>query len=604
MPKFWNQKSLLYKFTVFSLLAVVLPAVTIATSLILIGRRALTESLYAQQSEAAQRISDRITVHMDNMNSVMSIAAAEPGIAVFSRSRQEESLRRLLRWQATFKEAFILNNTGQEVAKLASQGKRFVSVQNLISRKNRPEFMDALNRGKAVIGEPFFSGDRLPYVFAACPAYGRKAVLVAKVTLENLWDLVKEARQGQPGIAFVVDEKGNLIAHPDSMRVQMHTNLDGLAIVQGFKKGRIGRESFGRYKNEKGEKVVSLVHTVPGLGWGVVLEIPTASAYAPIVTMQKEVLKWTLLSVVLILAAAFWRVRQILHPIRILEEGAHKIAHGDLDLKLDVKTGDELEHLSQSFQKMAAALKELEELRRDLISMIVHDLKSPLSGIMGGLDYILETLEQSDTETIKKILGLSRKSADELFKMIQNLLDVAKMEEGKLELVREATPIPQILDECAEDFRVQAERESKSIRKDYHPDLPAALVDASLIKRVITNLVSNAIRHTSSNGTITLRARRAGSWLEVVVQDDGEGIPQEYLDKIFSKFVQAERKRAHLRTGTGLGLTFCKMTIELHSGKISVESEMGKGSAFKFTLPLSEVASAPQKEEILHTVES
>lgn len=589
-----SRKSLAFKFTIFALLAVVLPAATIAFSLILIGRRSLTESIYAQQSETAQRIVDRISIHLENVRSVISIAAAEPGLSAFSHSRQEESLRRLLRWQSTFKEALLLDIRGQETAKVTSQGNRFVSNPNLISRKNRPEFSDAMQEGKAMIGAPFFGGDKLPYVFASCPIYGRKAVLAARITLENLWDLVKEVRQSAPGLVYIVDAKGNLIAHPDAVKVQMHTNLGELSIVRAFKQGWIGRDSFGLHENERGEKVVALVQKVPALEWGVVMEIPTASAYAPVRMMEKEVIKWTSISVLVILAFAFWRVRQIVKPIRILQDGARKISEGQLNLQMDIRTDDELEHLAHSFQAMAQALKQLEEMRRDLISMLVHDLKNPLSGIMGAIDYTLESSSPEKFQSNMKILALARKSSEELFQMIQNLLDVAKMEEGRLELKPESSSVKMILEETAETFRPQAEKESKSLRAEVEEGLPEIAIDAPLIRRVVANLVSNAIRHTTSDGNILVQARQSEGNVEVIVQDDGEGIRPEYQEKIFDKFVQAERKRAHLRTGTGLGLTFCRMAVELHGGKISVESQEGKGSAFKFTLPIIEQKTVVQ----------
>ena len=140
------RKSLAFKFVVFSVMAVVLPASAVAVSLILVGRKALTESIYIQQSQTAQRIVNRIAIHIDNVRSVLSIASKEPGLAVLPRARQEETLRRLLRWQPTFKEVFLVNAKGIEIAKLTSKGRRFVPGA-LQSRKSRPEFQEAVSAG-------------------------------------------------------------------------------------------------------------------------------------------------------------------------------------------------------------------------------------------------------------------------------------------------------------------------------------------------------------------------------------------------------------------------------------------------------------------------
>ncbi len=591
------KKSLAFKFTVFSVLAVVGPAMAIAVSLIFTGRKALTDSIYVQQSQTAQRIANRVTIHLDNVRFVLSIASKEPGLSVLKQARQEESIRRLLRWQSTFKEVFILNAAGQETAKLSSQGNKFVPGR-LISRKSRPEFVQAMAQGQAVTSEPFFGGDRLPYIFVSCPTYGKRGVLVAKVSLDNLWDVVKQIAEDQGETAFIIDRKGDLLAHPDPERVLTHSNMDGLTIVKKFKEGFSGRDSFGLHRNDMGESVVSVLESLPDLGWGVVVEKPAKIAYAPIRTMQKEVIKWTALSILIILSLALWRVRQIVRPIMMLEEGAQKIAHGHLDLKLDIHTGDELERLAGSFKQMAEALKSLDELRRDLISMIVHDLKSPLSAIMGGIDYVHENEGEKISETSRKVLGLARKSSDELLQMIQNLLDVAKMEEGKLTLRLEKKNAAQILEECAEDFRFQIERESKTLVKNYDSRLPKTPMDVQLMKRVLTNLLSNAVRHTTSKSVITLEGRAQKGMLEICVSDNGEGISPEYKEKIFDKFVQAERKRVRVRSGTGLGLTFCKMVVELHGGSIRVESELGKGSSFILSLPLRQ-AGMPEEEKIL-----
>lgn len=594
--KFTNRLS--FKFGLLALIAVVLPATAVAVSLILIGRHALTESIYSRQIETARRIASRVSIRIENVSSVLSIAAAEPGLASFSRPRAEESLRRLLRWQASFKEAFLINDKGRETAKLTSRDNRIISNRNLVSRRARPEFTSPVRSGTVYVSEPLFSFDHLPYLIVSVPVYGKKAVLAVKVSLEGLWDLVKEVEAGQPGTAYVIDRKGFLLAHPDSLRVQMHTSMEKTSIVRSLREGKSGEESFGVHLDERGEKVISIVQAVPGLGWGVVVEVPAVNAYAPIRRMQWEVLKWTSLSVFLMLAIVLWRVRRVVRPIQLLEEGARKISQGELHLDLNIRTGDEIERLSRSFTQMAQSLRQLEELRQDLISMIVHDLKSPLSAIMGGIDYLYISGTLDRSENGRKILNLSRKACDELLQMIQNLLDVAQMEEGKLVLKSQRISPAIVFEECLENFRIQMEKESKKLHREFRLDLPEISIDVQLIRRVLNNLVANAVRHTSHGGNITLAAVRSRNSLEVTVRDDGEGILPEYREKIFDKFVQAERRRVHLRSGTGLGLTFCKMAIELHGGQISVESELDKGTSFRFTLPLEETSQSARMEPV------
>ena len=279
-------------------------------------------------------------------------------------------------------------------------------------------------------------------------------------------------------------------------------------------------------------------------------------------------------------------VARIIGPLSLLETGTRQISQGRLDIKLDIKTGDEIEALAQNFEKMALALKKLEEIKQDLTRMIIHDLKSPLSGIMGSLDYLESGLMGDITPDQKKIVTLAKKSSESMLEMIQNLLDVAKIEEGKLDLKIEEVDIVTIIQERKQQFETLIKNEHKTLSVDIEESIPKCKAEKNMIERVINNLVSNAIHHTSSGGSIAVGVKNIEGFVEVRVSDNGAGIPAEYLEKIFEKFVQVDRRKAQLRTGAGLGLTFCKMVVETHGGSIRVESELDKGSSFIFTLPV------------------
>jgi signal transduction histidine kinase len=217
--------------------------------------------------------------------------------------------------------------------------------------------------------------------------------------------------------------------------------------------------------------------------------------------------------------------------------------------------------------------------------MIVHDLKSPLSGIMGSLDFLGSGMlgEMSGEQLV--IINTAKKSSENLLAMIQNLLDVAKMEEGKMDLHRETVDLCAMLAERRTQMDALAATERKTITVESELLTAPALADKNLIERVLNNLISNALHHTSGGGHIRLLLNALPGRYEVAVSDNGVGVPKEYLDKIFEKFVQVKRSEARLRTGAGLGLTFCRMAIEAHGGNIRVESELNKGSSFIFSLP-------------------
>jgi len=428
-----NSKSFTLKFSAFAVLAVVGPALGIALSLILTGRKILTHSIYVQQSQTAQRLVNRVTLQMNNSYSVLAIAAREPGLAKFSRFRRDKFLRRLLHWNSTFQEAILTNAKGMEITKLICRNNRFVPAP-LISRKGRREFLEAMSTGKVVMSEPFFSGDRHQYILVSCPLNRKRGVLIVKVLLDPLWEMLQKMAQDEGNTVYGVSRNGDLLLHPDSDQVLKHGNRADLAIVKNFMEGKAQSEweSLGLYPKGWDQEKMAVLEPVPILGWGLVIEKPTSQALAPIYTMQKAVLKWTGLSVFLILVLVLWRVRSMVRPVSQMEEGVRAILRSQPDVDQDMDLSKEPEYLTRSFKRMAESVKRLEDLRKDIVNRIANDLKSPLSVLLGGIDYIHENEGGKISENSKRVLTLVRKSSDDLLQMIQNILHVAKMEKEKL----------------------------------------------------------------------------------------------------------------------------------------------------------------------------
>ncbi len=232
-------------------------------------------------------------------------------------------------------------------------------------------------------------------------------------------------------------------------------------------------------------------------------------------------------------------------------------------------------------------LQDLEGLKDSLTHMIVHDLNNPLTTIVGLLYLVRMQLEDKLTPEQKKSLDIASAAGDELKTMMGNLLDINKMEEGKIVLRPEEFDMAAVAGGVVTQMRVIAEHDRKRLSLNAAAALPKIRADKDLIKRVIANLINNALKYTPEDGAIDVNIGfDAGkSSFEIRVKDTGDGIPKEYLDKVFDKFVQVETNKK-AKTGRGLGLTFCRMAVEAHGGGIHVESELGKGSAFVFTLPL------------------
>lgn len=568
--------SLRYKILSIVFLAIVLPALFFGVILTSLSRTALRESIFHRQQETLQRLADRIDTQLEHHQRIL---AAHHNMGRLLLPAQSAAAASILAQGNAFMDVSIVSNGGREIFHYRRDG----GLDRVTGRRAPP-----MARGSSYVSQVFFSSQRNPYVILSEPLAGKKGVLAAKLDFEQLWQWIAEVRIGETGQAFIVDRKGNLIAHREPERVRAHSNFSALPIVRDFMDHQAidSSRDWREYRDERGDRVVALYRVIPRLGWAVIIQVPSDEAYAPVRAMFRTILFWTLVWSIVFILAGYHIVQRIVRPLGQLQTGAEQIARGKLDITLDIHTGDEVEILAKNFERMATALRQSEALKQSLTSMIVHDLKSPLSGIMGSLDYIESGMMGAVSDDQKKMLSLAKKASEAMLAMVQTLLDVAKMEEGKLELRREAVDIGALVQERVGQYAALAAGERKTLSAVVEPGIPPVSVEKNLIERVVNNLISNALHHTAGGGHITVGARRLDTAVEVRVEDDGAGIPPEYIDRIFEKFVQVVRRQAKLRTGAGLGLTFCKMVIETHGGRIRVESQINKGSSFIFTLPL------------------
>lgn len=225
-------------------------------------------------------------------------------------------------------------------------------------------------------------------------------------------------------------------------------------------------------------------------------------------------------------------------------------------------------------------LHRLGKLRDDLTHMVVHDLRNPLAVICGFLD-ILEFHEaQKLSVRARALIPVARGNVEDLLNMIGSLLDVSKMGAGEMKLQREPCDLDALIRAVLATTRPL--HGTRTVTLDA-PESPFAVTaDVGLLRRVFQNLLSNALKYTPAGGDIRIVVTLSGSEVRVAVTDTGPGIAPEYHQRIFEKFGQVED--GHNRVGTGLGLTFCKLVVEAHGGRIGVESEIGKGSTFWLAL--------------------
>ncbi|MGD9090885.1 MAG: hybrid sensor histidine kinase/response regulator, partial [Desulfobacterales bacterium] len=286
------------------------------------------------------------------------------------------------------------------------------------------------------------------------------------------------------------------------------------------------------------------------------------------------------------------------HRLKALDSGADDFLSKPVDkieLKIRVKSllrikeyHDELIERYREIKKKNVQLQELEDFKDSLLHMIVHDLKNPLFAISGNLELLLLDKENfSKTQSVAAENCLS--SCQDLKEMVQQLLDINKMENKKLQLNKQTTDLVPLIDDSLNEVLKRAEEKQISINFVKANGISSISIDSRLIKRVISNLVDNGIRHTPKGGRIEVASELENSKnnLCVSVRDTGTGLDPAYHQIIFNKFEQVNLKNQGVSVGTaGLGLAFCKLAVEAHGGKIWVESEgEGKGSTFRFTIP-------------------
>jgi signal transduction histidine kinase len=227
-------------------------------------------------------------------------------------------------------------------------------------------------------------------------------------------------------------------------------------------------------------------------------------------------------------------------------------------------------------------------MKSDFVSNVSHELRTPLTSIRESIGLVLEGITGSVTEKQMKFLLIAKRNTERLTNLINDLLDLAKIEAGKIEIRKRSINLINLAKEAMESFRSQAEEKKISLESSFSPSLPNIYADPDRITQVFNNLMSNALKFTSEGGKIRVGAKLSSEpkFVEVSVRDTGVGIASQDLEKIFARFARLEIPLPERAPGTGLGLAIVKEIIDLHQGKVWTESEPGKGSAFYFTLPV------------------
>ncbi|MBA3066605.1 HAMP domain-containing protein [bacterium] len=441
---------------------------------------------------------------------------------------------------------------------------------------------------------------------------GREALLVKDdLLLMNYAKLIKKTTEGMV-YAFFEDANGIILAHTDPSKI---SETDKTAVAEGaLNTEKVLRSEYfsseaesptGRAESvlEAQGREILIDFAVPiYLSGEKVAVARTGFSKEQIKAMINESLSKTKLRIFgvgilgLLIGFVFSLIMAltITKPIKLLISGAEEIGKGRFEYRIPEGRNDEVGYLAKSFNVMAKKLAELDEMKRDFTSSVTHELRSPLGAIESYINLMLQQLRSGQIggfDWDDHFVRIKRNTT-RLSRFINDLLDTAKIEAGKLDVNPFLTVYEPVIKDVADLFKAKAEEQQISLTYNCPPDLPKINIDEDRIKQVITNLVGNALKFTPPGGTISITAKKVNfsgrDFIETALADSGCGITSDNIDLVFNKFEQVKetKNKAKGAKGTGLGLMIAKSIVELHGGKIWLESEMGKGTVFYFTLPV------------------
>lgn len=313
----------------------------------------------------------------------------------------------------------------------------------------------------------------------------------------------------------------------------------------------------------------------------------------------------------LLILFIYLTLKKIVEPISVLKEGASIIGSGNLNHRIDIRTGDEIETLAQEFNNMAEELKELysgleekvkertidleesnrqlheaNRLKSEFLANMSHELRTPLNSIIGFSEVLYDGIAGNINERQKKYLDNIHKSGHHLLELINDLLNLSKIEVGKMELIFSEFSLNAALMEAKNIIAPLASKKKISVSVTIEKGLETIAADRIKLKQILYNILGNSIKFTPEEGSVEVRVKKIDYAFEFSVKDTGIGIKGDDINLIFESFRQVDGSHSRDYEGTGLGLSITKKFVEMHGGKIWVESEAGAGSTFFFTIPL------------------
>ncbi len=699
-----------YKFLLVMLFLSAVPLLIVGWRLININRIGLQDVILELHTNYAVSIAGSIETHLRNLNDKLKFVISSQG--------ESESINWTLS-QRILRSMIASSGDLLTISAVSSEGKELTKVYHpslegkvkLEDRSNDETFIKSRKKAAFYLSGIYYK-EHTPRINLVYP-FTKDIFLYIEASFKELMDKVEGTGIGKTGFAYIVDDSGRIIMHPDIEKAIKSVDVSDRPIVKEV----LSRQLVGskEYVTDEGRAVVGAYAPVAALGWGVIIQQDKDEAYFSVRKMRQSALLLLIMVVLVASVIGYLMARNLTGPIQKLTSTAKKIAEGDFSVEdiskwlSKVKIKDELVELAVAFKLMAGQLKrytdmqadkmnailfsiadgiimtdysgkvilsnrrvkallgidpsekledrniqdiikteeisrsledakntkeniikeiklnpeeqlskiiradtamvshsesgeelgtvtvirditlekEIEQMKDDFVHSITHDLRSPMTSIRGFLEFLLDGSAGELNEQQREFLEIVDNSSTRLLGMINDILDVAKLDSGTMPLEIVKVDMYEMAKNVINSLMSQAKKDNIKLKVIKENELEELDADKNLIIRAITNLVSNALKFTPTDGEIKIILTKVEEQLQVAVEDTGAGMPEEYLDKIFNKFEQVKGSKGRTK-GTGLGLTITKYVIEAHSGKIWVESELDKGSRFIFLLPLEQ----------------
>jgi signal transduction histidine kinase len=418
----------------------------------------------------------------------------------------------------------------------------------------------------------------------------------------GLEDLVHSMMVINPSIeVYLLDTKGQILSYvaPEKVVKLERVSLDPLA---SFFEGSPKRIIYGDDPRNPGEKKIfsaaEIIQDNRLTGYIYIVLASQEYASAASVIRGSYMLGLSIRAIITILIGsalvgllALWFIVKKLNRI---VRGIRKFSEGDLKTRIEVQSDDDLDQIGTVFNSMADTieqniedLKGLENLRKELISNISHDLRTPIASIQGYAETLILKKDSIETSEQEKYLGIIYKNCDNLQELVTNLFELSKLQANQVTLNREPFSIGELVHDVANKYRILSQKKGVSINTIVSKETPVVEADVLLIDRVLQNLIDNAIRFCKDGDTINIEIKsNKAEKVGVTISDTGAGIDQDHLPHIFERYFRKDERGG----SSGLGLAIVKRIIDLHESSIEVKSVVGQGTTFNFSLPVANIA--------------